>query len=105
MTENRSLTIGLAILFAVALASFATGHWFSYLGSYMLIQFLLAGAWLVAAVCLLLPEGRARGLMLWSLVVLAGIVGLFIQRKLDIYCCPLGCRGSYRAWLRRGRNR
>ena len=70
------------VLIATALASFATGFRYSYLDHYMLIQFLLVGAWLFAAVLLAIYWGKTYRLAVWLLIAFSAPIALFLPGQI-----------------------
>ncbi|HZM34292.1 MAG TPA: hypothetical protein VFC18_07315 [Burkholderiales bacterium] len=67
----------MTVLIAAATGSFVVGFAYSSIDHYILVQFALAGAWLIATAMLVLLWGRTAKLAVWLLIGLSGPVALF----------------------------
>jgi hypothetical protein len=71
MNTRKTIALCAVTVIVAALASFSAGYWYSSLGPYVPIQFVLAGVWVLAAAMLVIRWRKIARLGVWLVVVLS----------------------------------
>jgi len=93
MNTRAALALSAAVLLATALASFAVGYWYSSLEQYVLIQFALAGAWLLVGAMLVVRWGATARVAACSLVALSAPFALFYPGQMAYLLLSFAIQG------------